>query len=77
MKLRFLASCQFDARSDALPDAVVRVANWEDSIMRLALLSSCSSGAVLRVFISLWMASWRAVIWWVSASALTEKRPGF
>ena len=56
VKLRFLVSCQFEARSDALPDAVVRVPNWDERHMRLALFSSSFSGAELRDFISARMA---------------------
>ncbi len=52
MKLRFLVSCQFDARSDALPDAVVSVANCDERHMRFAFLSSVSSCAWLSFSIS-------------------------
>ena len=42
MKSRLRVSCQFEARSDARPEAVESVRIWLTKVMRLALVSSFS-----------------------------------
>ena len=76
MKFRLRVSCQFEARSEARPEADVRVLNCETSAIRFALVSSSSRLASMMFFISVRIAFCSSSRCSVGTSADTEKSPG-
>jgi hypothetical protein len=75
VKSRSRASCQFDARSDARPEALVRLRNWLAAIWRFALAMSSSNEPPCTAEISWKIASMSASRLSGSASAETPKIP--
>jgi hypothetical protein len=75
VKLRSRASCQLDARSEARPEAVVRVRNWEVAIWRFALAISSSMDEAGRSASSVSMAEVRVSRFSGDVSAEMAKRP--